>query len=163
MANNAELKFPTFDCIISNTEEDMDSEVENFFLKKNEVGVMLARLKKKDSAWKENYDRMMDYLQLLSDSIVEVKDAPSHQFLVDLCMGDELEYENTVGMLRKSGNEVVYDLTEASIRVREMIYWYVRNAKDSKFSAAFNPKRFQGLPFLRLAIVYRSVSLNNSD
>lgn len=163
MANNSEMKFPTFECIISDTQEDMDSEVENFFLKKNEVGIALARLKKKDSKWSENYDRMMNYLQELSDSIVELKEAPSHQFLVDLCMGDELEYEDTIGMLRKTENEVVYDLTEVGIRVREMIYWYVRNAKDSKFSKAFNPERYQGLPFLRLSLVYRGISLDKSD
>ncbi len=163
MGSEEGSRFPTFECIISNTQEDMDSEVENFFLKKNEVAVLLARLKKSDSGWAENYDRMMNYLQDISDSIVEFGNPASHQFLVELCMGEELEYGDTVGMLRKSGNSIVYDLAEAGIRVREMIYWYVRNSKNSKFSRSFTPDRFQGLPFLRLALVYRGVSLVNSE
>ncbi len=159
MASSAEQKFPTFECIISETQEDMDSEVENFFLKKSQVGLELARLKLKDPEWSENYDKMMLYLQDLSDALVEFKEAPSHQFLIDLCMGEELEGD-ILTTARATKDERVLDLFDTALQVREVIFWYVRNSKVSRFSKSFNPSRYQGLPFLRLALIYRGVNLS---
>lgn len=162
MAMKQEPKFPTFECVISNSIEDYDSEVEYFFLHKNFLLAQLAKLRSQDGEWSENYQKMMKYLGDLSDALVEFKDAPSHQFLVDLSMGEEVE-DDTTERLLKSGKSVVADLTTASYKAREVMYWYVRNGKDPKFAKSFNPDRFQGLPFLRLALVYRSIHLANKE
>lgn len=155
------LKFPQFDCVISNTMEDYDAEVEMFFLTKNIVASQISRLRFTDKEWASNYEEMIQYIHDLTVSLVEFKDTPSHQFLIELSLGDELE-DDTIQRLKASTSPVVADLVEVSTRVREMMYWYVRNGKNEKFSKSFTPEKFQGLPFLRLVLTYRSIRLNNS-
>lgn len=159
MEEKAQLKFPTFDCVISNTVEEYDSEMERFFLTRGKLAVTLARLRIKDSQWSENYEKMMAYLSGLVESLIELKDAPSNEFLIELSLGEELEDDTTQRLLRTK-NPLVADTTEAALLVRDMMFWFVRNGKDQKLKNSFTPERFQGLPFLRLALVYRSVTLS---
>lgn len=161
MASEDELKFPQFECVISDTMEDYDSEVEMFFLLKNSIASDLAKLRFSDKSWSQNYEKMIQYLHELTESIIEFNEPPSHQFLIELSLGEEIE-DDTLMRLKQTSNPVVADLVNASLRIRELMYWYVRNGKESKFSKSFNPKRFQGLPFLRLVLSYRSINLNNS-
>lgn len=159
MENKRGLKFPTFDCVISNTVEDYDSEMERFFITRAKLAVELARLRARDKEWSGNYEKMMNYLSGLVESLIELRDAPSHEFLIVLSLGEELE-DDTTKRLMRSDNPLVADTTEAALLVRDMMYWYVRNSRDPKLSKSFTPERFQGLPFLRLALVYRSVGLS---
>lgn len=162
MAPKQELKFPTFECIISNSVEDYDSEVEYFFIHRNHLSAQLAKISLDDREWTDNYRKMIKYLAELADSVVNSTDAPSHQFLVDLSLGEELE-EDLVDILLRSKTALVSDLVISANTAREMMYWYVRNGKDQKFSRGFNPERFQGLPFLRLALLYRSIKLSKNQ
>ncbi len=152
-------KFPTFDCVISNTVEEYDAEMERFFITRSKLAVTLARLRLGDSPWAENYERMMGYMSELVKSLIELKEPPSHDFLIELSLGDELEDDTTERLLR-TRNPLVADTTEAALLVRDLMFWFVRNSKEKKLSKSFTPERFQGLPFLRLALVYRSVSLS---
>lgn len=161
MAPEQELKFPTFECVISNSVEDYDSEVEYFFLHKNHLLAQLAKLNFSDKEFAENYRKMIEYVGKLTDALVDMTDAPSHQFLVDLSLGEEME-EDTAELLLRSKNPVVADLILAANKTREMMYWYVRNGKNEKFSRSFNPRRFQGLPFVRLVLLYRAVKLSKA-
>lgn len=161
MEEKNQLKFPTFECVISDTVEDYDSEMERFFITKNKIVVKLAKLRINDSKWAENYERMMTYLSELSGSLVKLKEAPSHEFLIELSLGEELEDDTTQRLLRTK-NPLVADTTEVALMVRDLMYWFVRNSKDQKLANSFSPERFQGLPFLRLAMVYRSVSLSKN-
>ena len=154
-----ELAFPTFDCLLSNTKEDFDSEVENFFLQRNYLMIEISKLRVTDREWAENYEKMMNYLTELSSSILYKKDPPSYQFLIDLSLGEEIE-DKLYDRLMRSRNPLVADLAALSTKVREVMYWYVRNGKNELFKDAFNPARFQGLPFLRLVLIYRSISLS---
>lgn len=162
MVSEKDLKFPQFECVISNTMEDYDSEVEMFFLIKNYVSSELSKLRFADKEWTENYNKILQYLHDLTDSIIEYTDPPSHQFLIDLSMGEEIE-DDTLMRLKSTTNPVVADLETASLKVREMMYWYVRNGKEEKFAKSFTPLRFQGLPFLRLVLTYRSIQLNGRN
>ncbi len=161
MAEKNPAKFPTFDCVISNTVEDYDSEMERFFLTRGNLSIALARLRNDDGQWAKHYEKMMSYLSGLVDSLIEQKDAPSHEFLIELSLGEELEDDTTQRLLR-SNNPLVADTTEAALLVRDLMFWFVRNGKEQKLSKSFTPERFQGLPFLRLALVYRSVSLSKN-
>ena len=71
--------------------------------------------------------------------------------------------DNVTDKVIKSKNEIIPLLSKASLLVREVMFWYVRISKDNKFSKAFNPERFQGLPFLRLALTYRLVALSDRE
>lgn len=158
MAEETEAKFPKFECIISKTMEDFDSPVENYFIQRGYMMTGLARLRTIDGEWSENYDRMMKYVSDHTENLMGFSEAPSHQFLIELSLGDELE-ENTDEMLMKARDPVVAEVFAMSLKVRELMYWYVRNSKDPKFSESFTADKFQGLPFLRLSLVYRSVAL----
>lgn len=160
MVSEQDMKFPQFECVISNTMEDYDSEVEMFFLLKSVIASDIAKLKFSDATWAENYEKMIQYIYDLTKSIVDLTEPPSHQFLINLSLGDELE-DDTLLRLKNTSNPVVADLVSTSLKVRELMYWYVRNGKNSKFSKSFNPARFQGLPFLRLVLTYRSIGLND--
>ena len=162
MTTEGELKFPTFECLISGTVEEMDSEVEQFFIEKNILAVNIARLKHKDREWSNNYDKVLQFLGDLSNSLVYTKDPPSHQFLIDLCMGEEVEAD-VVSVVKNATNEAVFDLMESSQLVSKIIFWYVRNSKQKRFSKSYNVERFQGLPFLRLALVYRAIKLSGKS
>ncbi len=159
MAEKSKIGFPTFDCVISNTVEEYDAEMERFFITRAKLAVALARLRIGDSPWAENYKKMMNYLTDLVKSLIELQEAPSHNFLIELSLGDELEDDTTERLLR-TRNPLVADTTEASLLVRDLMFWFVRNSKNEKLAKSFTPDRFQGLPFLRLALVYRSVNLS---
>ena len=152
-------KFPTFECVISNTVEEYDSEVEFFFLVKNYLLSTLSRLTFLDPEWKDNYFRAMKFLSDLSNSLVHVTEPPSHDFLVKLSLVDEIE-DNQLDRLIRSKSETAAVVVEASTRTRELMYWYVKNSRVERFSKSFNPTRFQGLPFLRLALTYRSIQVS---
>lgn len=154
------LKFPTFECLISNTVEEYDSEVENFFLVRNYLVTELAELRELDPEWKDNYEKIIKYLSALGESLVYLKDAPSHDFLIKLSLGDEVEDDSTERLLRSKGRETAVIMRAATL-AREMMYWYVRNSRVERFAKSFNPKRFQGLPFVRLALTYRSITTSN--
>ncbi len=159
MSKQNDLKFPQFECIISDTMEDYDSEVEMFFLLRNMLSSELSKLRFSDKEWKVNYENMIQYLHDLTDSFMDLTEPPSYQFLIDLSMGDELE-DDTLVRLKNAPSPTVADLVRASTMTREMMFWYVRNGKNNKFSRSFNPQRFQGLPFLKLVLSYRSINLS---
>lgn len=151
--------FPTFECMISNTKEEYDSDVENYFMNAQSLSADLDSLRFSDSTWRENYEKMIRYVSDLSESIIYRKDPPSHSFLVDLSMGDETE-DSTAERLLRSMNPVVGNLVRAGVEVRKMMFWFVRLSREPRFAAGFSTSRFEGLSFLRLALTYRSVALS---
>lgn len=155
-------KFPTFECVLSCTIEDLDSVVERFFWQKNHLAAALARLRIKDTAWSDNYEKMMRYLLDLSGSLVNSTDSPSHEFLVNLSLGEEIE-DDTVARLLSTREEKTIDLTDDALMASELMYLYVRLSKNEKFRKAFTYGKFQGLPFLRLALVYRAIALSKTN
>ncbi|WP_393970806.1 hypothetical protein OXIME_001040 [Oxyplasma meridianum] len=156
-----DLKFPTFECMISNTVEQYDSDVEMYFIKNQELSTRLAELRFSDPEFKENYEKMLNYLKELSHSIVYKTEPPTHQFLIDLCMGPEDEGD-TLKLLMESKDRVVPQLIRSSLIVREMMFWFVRMSKIPSFSEGFTVDRFQGFSFLRLALVYRALKINGN-
>jgi hypothetical protein len=151
--------FPTFECAISNTNEDYDSDVEDFFLNATMLSAELNALRFSDKSWKANYEEMIRYVSSLSESIVHKKSPPSHDFLIKLSMGDETE-DRVAERLLRTTNPVVGDIVKASVTVRQMMSWYVRLSKVPRFAEGFSIDRFGGLSFLRLALTYRSVALS---
>ena len=154
-----ELKFPTFECMISNTVEQYDSDVEMYFIKNQELSVDLAELRFSDPEFRGNYEKMMQYLKELSHSIVYKSDPPSHQFLIDLCMGPEDEGDR-LKLLMDSKGQLIPELIRASVIVREMMFWFVKMSKIPSFANGFTVDRFQGFSFLRLSLVYRALAIN---
>lgn len=152
------LKFPTFECMISGTFEQYDSDVEMYFSKMHELSVDLAELRFSDPEFSGNYEKMMQYLKELTNSMLYKTEPPSHQFLIDICMGPEDEGD-TLKLLMESKSTVVPELIRSSGTVREMMYWFVKMSKNPSFSNGFTVDRFQGLPFLRLSLVYRANAL----
>ncbi|QRF75814.1 hypothetical protein Thermo_01320 [Thermoplasmatales archaeon] len=156
---DSEKQFPTFDCMISNTQEPYDSEVENYFINAQYLTIELNNLRLMDREWSANYVKMMKFLSDLSDSIIYKKSPPSHDFLVDLAMGEETEDSSSERLLR-SQNPLVGNLMGAALKARELMFWFVRLSKETRFADGFNINNYEGLPFLRLVLVYRSIVLS---
>lgn len=152
--------FPTFECAISGTVENYDSDVEMYFINSGFLMSKLTQLKISDPDFRHNYNSMMNYIHDLNASIVEKKAPPKHQFLIDLCMGPE-EEKSTFDLLSKSSSPAVPLLVDAMHYVRLCMFWYIRMAGVERFAAGFTKQRFEGLPFLRLALSYRAVSLSH--
>ncbi len=152
--------FPTFECAISGTVENYDSDVELYFINSGLLMSKLAQLKLADPGFQRNYGAMIDYIHELNTSIIEKKNAPRHQFLIDLCMGPE-EEKSSFDLLSKAGGQAVPLLTEAVSYVRLCMFWYIRMAGVERFASGFTKQRFAGLPFLRLALAYRAAALTN--
>ena len=156
-----DLKFPTFECLISETVEQYDSDVEMYFIKNQDLSTRLADLRFSDPEFKQNYEKMLKYLKDLSHSIAYKSEPPNHQFLIDLCMGPEDEGD-TLKLLMDSNEPVVPQLIRVSLIVREIMFWFVRLSKVPSFSKGFTVDRFQGFSFLRLALVYRALKINRN-
>ncbi|OWP57511.1 MAG: hypothetical protein B2I17_00395 [Thermoplasmatales archaeon B_DKE] len=156
---DSEKQFPTFDCMISNTQEPYDSEVENYFINAQYLAIELNNLRLLDREWSANYVKMIKFLSDLSDSIIYKKSPPSHDFLVDLAMGEETEDSSSERLLR-SQNPLVGNLMRAALKARELMFWFVRLSKETRFAEGFNINSYEGLPFLRLVLVYRSIVLS---
>ncbi|MEM0157788.1 MAG: hypothetical protein QXN26_07020 [Thermoplasmataceae archaeon] len=156
-----DLKFPTFECLISNTIESYDSDVETYFTNSNLLYAKLAELALSDREFSESYRKMMKYISDLEESVISGKAAPSHQFLIDLCMGPE-EEQDMAKLIAQSRSPDVIRIFEAVQYVRFMMFWYVRMSRVDRFSKGFSVDRFQGLPFLRLALVYRAEKVSKA-
>jgi len=156
---DSEKQFPTFDCMISNTQEPYDSEVENYFINAQYLATELNNLRLLDREWSANYVKMIKFLSDLSDSIIYKKSPPNHDFLVDLAMGEETEDSSSERLLR-SQNPLVGNLMGAALKARELMFWFVRLSKETRFAEGFNINNYEGLPFLRLVLVYRSIVLS---
>ncbi len=156
-----DLKFPTFECAISNTIENYDSDVEMYFMNSNLLFAKLAELALSDRDFSENYRKMMNYVSDLADSVISGKAAPTHQFLIDLCMGPE-EEQDMGKLIEKSKSADVIRIFEAMQYVRFVMFWFVRMSGVERFSKGFSVDRFQGLPFLRLALAYRAEKVSRA-
>ncbi len=152
--------FPTFECAISGTVENYDSDVELYFINAGLLMSKLAQLKLADPGFQKHYDAMIDYIHDLNSSIIEKKSAPDHQFLINLCMGPE-EEKSSFDLLKRGGGQAVPLLVESVSYVRLCMFWYVRMAGVDRFASGFTKQRFAGLPFLRLALAYRAAALAN--
>ena len=155
------LKFPTIECAISNTVESYDSDVEMYFMNSNLLSVRLAELALSDRNFSGNYRKMMKFVSDLSGSVISGKPAPSHQFLIDLCMGPETE-QDMGKLLSESRSPDTAKIFEAMQYVRFMMFWFVRMSRVDRFSKGFSVDRFQGLPFLRLALAYRAEKVSKA-
>jgi|YelNatPaOPRAMG01_1025707.scaffolds.fasta_scaffold07861_10 hypothetical protein len=62
--------FPRFECVISNTLQDYDSDIEEFFLRVQYLEDDLGMLMFVDNSWTENYENMLKYLSDVQTSII---------------------------------------------------------------------------------------------
>ena len=86
----AEAKFPTFKCFITNAQEDYDSGVWEFFRHYDAILSDLGQLKLDDDEWKENYIQLMRYYHDLGDSIIMKRNSPDSGFMTATCLGSSL-------------------------------------------------------------------------
>ncbi|MCW6168363.1 MAG: hypothetical protein LVQ96_01010 [Thermoplasmatales archaeon] len=155
----ASNRFPKFHCVISKKDEEFDSDVEAYFIQHNEVLAFIARLMNLDTAWKDNYKKIVEYLRNLEDSLINLKEPPSYKFLVDISSGEE-ELDNEYDRLLRATNENASLAFHAAVNVSRLTYWFVKLSKDPLYSGSFTLERYNGLPFLKLVLSYRSMMLS---
>lgn len=140
----SETQFPKFECMISNTLEEYDSEIEELFLQLYFLDSDVGMLRFADQVWKQNYDNILRYLGDLETAIIFGRGLPSTDFLDSLLPEKSVDDEAADTMLRAK-REVTSILLRAVTRVREILGWYVRESKIQRFSKNFPLEGFQGL------------------
>ena len=153
--------FPRFYCIISKKDEEFDSDVQAYFNQHNEVLAFIGRLMNTDPTWRDNYRKMIEYLRDLEDSLINLKEPPSYKFLVDLSSGEE-ELDGEYDRLLRATEETTSLAFQSAVNVSKLAYWFVKLSKDPQYSDSFTLERYNGLPFLKLVLSYRSMILSGS-
>jgi hypothetical protein len=154
--------FPKFECAISNTTEEYDSEVESFFTQlgalQSDIGLMLH----KDKGWSENYRKIINYLQDLETAIIFKKGKPDSAF-IDALLPKEPIQDEISDVLLRAQNENPAILVRASMRTRDVATLFVRMSRIPRFKDGFTPDRFEGLPNLRKALWSRAVDVSRKS
>jgi hypothetical protein len=151
--------FPKFECAISNTMEDYDSEVETFFTHLGALQSDIGLLLQKDGQWNVNYKKMLGYLQDLETSVILKKGVPDSEFLIGLIPKENVQDEISDVLLR-AVNEIPAILIRAQTRTRDVATLYVRMSRVPRFAEGFTVERFEGLPNLRKALWNRAVEIS---
>ncbi len=153
-------EFPKFECVISNTKEDYDSEIETFFTQlgsvQSDIGLLLLR----DKPWEKNYRKFLGYLQDLETAIIFRRGIPESEFLKDLVLkpDSENEMEDEISdVLLRAKDDIPAILVRAQAKTREVGGLYVRMSRIPRFADGFTVERFEGLPNLRKALWRRAV------
>jgi len=151
-----EDRFPKFECVISNTQEDYDSDIGEFFLRMQYLEDDLGMLMFVDNGWRKNYENMLKYLSDMETSIIFSRELPSANFLSDL-LPDKASEEDIVEVLLRSKDESPSILLRASARARELVSWYIRVARISRFSKNFPQDGIIGIMNMRSVLFHRAI------
>ncbi|MGC8561790.1 MAG: hypothetical protein ACP5NO_01135 [Thermoplasmata archaeon] len=152
-------EFPKFECAISNTKEEYDSEVETFFTQLASLESDLGLLLVSDATWKENYVKILAYLTDLETSIILKRGAPDAEFIRNLVKGEDPQ-EEIADILIKAKDYVPALLIRAQSRTRDVMTLFVRMSRIPRFSEGFTIDRFEGLLSLRKALFRRAVAVS---
>ena len=148
--------FPKFECVISNTNEEYDSDVETFFTALSSVMSDVGLLLLKDPQWIDNYKKILTYLQDLETSIILKKGVPDSEFLKSLLLAENPDDE-VLDVLLRAKDDIPAILTRAQTKTRDVGTLYVRMSRIPRFADGFTVDRFQGLPHLRKVLWRRAV------
>lgn len=149
-------EFPKFECVISNTQEEYDSEVETFFTGLSSVESDIGLLLLKDVHWKDNYRKLLAYLQDLETSIIFKRGVPDSEFLKPLLSSEEPQDEVSDVLLRAK-DDIPAILVRAGAKTRDVASLYVKMSRIPRFAEGFTVERFQGIQTLRKILWRRAV------
>lgn len=152
-------KFPKFDCLITGRQEEYDADIAKYFISQDYLASEIAELRAVDGEWSENYSKILEYLKALEDVVINGGKAPSYKFLVDLAMADVLEDDSYDRLIRSTGL-LASRVYRTTVMTRDLMFWFRRLSRLTDFSKRFTLEVFQGLPFLRLVLAYRSIELS---
>jgi hypothetical protein len=152
-------EFPKFECVISNTMEEYDSEVETFFTHLTALQADIGLLLQEDHQWKENYKKILGYLQDLETAVIFKRGVPDSEFLKKLVPHEDVQDEASDVLLR-AGNEIPAILIRAQTKTRDLGTLYVKMSRLPRFAGGFTVERFEGLPSLRKVLWSRAVDIS---
>ena len=155
----AEAKFPTFKCFITNAQEDYDSGVWEFFRHYDAILSDLGQLKLDDDEWKENYIQLMRYYHDLGDSIIMKRNPPDSGFITAL-ISKEIEGTDAEDVLLRAKDRVVATLLRTGADLEILMAEYVRLSKIPRFSGSFSLSRFEGFRLLAKSLYSRGIEIS---
>lgn len=153
--------FPKFDCLITGRREEYDSDIARYFISQDYLASEISEISALDVDWKSHYSDILYYLKSLENAVINGTKPSSHDFLVELSLVDALEDNSYDRLIRSRGN-LASRVYRCTVMVRDLMFWFVRMSRKPDFASNFNPEVFYGLPYLRLALSYRSVELSRS-
>ncbi len=148
--------YPTFDCVITNAAEEYDSGVWEFFRLLTIVQADIGSIMNVDTAWKDNYMELIQYLSDFSASILFKSKAPNSEFL-DKMMIDGLENNDETDLILRSGNGIIASLIRTGAEIEGLMSMYIRLSRIPRFSDSFSLDKFSNLKRISQAVYSRAV------
>ena len=148
--------FQKFKCVITNSMEDYDSGVWEFFRHFEMILADLGQLMILDNEWRETYVILIRYLSDLGSSIIQKKNAPDSGFLNPL-VSKEIESTDTEDVILRAKQVTASYLIRVGNELESLMAEGVRLGRIQRFSMAFTKDKFEGLRLLTRVVYSRSI------
>ncbi|BCU68113.1 hypothetical protein HS7_15500 [Sulfolobales archaeon HS-7] len=83
------MEFPKFDCKITNAKEGYDSEIEMYLSTERILAGVLGLLSRRSPRYKDDYAKMVKFLDDIEDFLILGKELPDSTFLKEINQGDD--------------------------------------------------------------------------
>ncbi len=149
-------EFPKFNCMVSKKEEDYDSGIQMYFMKEYDLAELLDRLMKLDEPNKQEYKKMVEFIESLENYIITGEKANDFSFLEKI--EGEKGWANDYKIL-SCENRAARVAFRACRKTIEVMYYYRVISRKEGFSQRFNPENFQAFLLMRNILYKRSSDL----
>lgn len=156
-----EENFPKFHCAITDSPEEYDSGVWEFFRHVIFVESNIGLLMHSDPEWRANYSQILQYVSDVRSSIILTRKPPDSGFLNGL-MSDKKEDVDEEDVLLRSKDSIPGLLIRAAAEFEELMALYVRVSRIPRFSSGFSKENFKGLELATEVLFGRSIEISKS-
>jgi hypothetical protein len=149
-------EFPKFKCLITNTMEEYDSGVWEFFRHYDCIISDFGQLMIIDNEWRENYVKLMRYYSDLGSSIILKRDAPDPGFLAAF-LSKEIEDTDEEDVLLRAKSSTVGYLLRMGSDLEMLMAEFIRLSRIPRFSGNFTVDKFEGIRLLAKVFYSRGI------
>ena len=153
---NKDTAFPKFKCLITDSMEEYDSGVWEFFRHFDCIQSDFGQLMILDSEWRESYVKLIHYYSDLGSSIVLKRKAPDPGFLESLVSPKIGDTDAEDVLLRANGSVVGY-LLRTGADLERLMAEFIRISKTPRFSGTFAAEKFEGIRLLARVLYSRGI------
>ncbi len=149
-------EFTTFHCMVSDKDEDFDSDIQMYFVKEYELASITSNLIKLDIEFSDNYKKIVNYIKSLENFIIMGEKAEDFQFLKKL--PQEKGWKDDYSIIL-SDNRAAKIAFRACTKVIEVLYYYRKLSRKEDYKNRFGTENFEALLLLRDIFYKRSSDL----
>jgi hypothetical protein len=148
--------FPKFKCLITDSMEDYDSGVWEFFRHYDCILSDFGQLMIMDSEWREGYVKLIHYYSDLGSSIILKRNAPDSGSLEAL-VSPEIENTDPEVVLLRAKDAAVGYLLRTGADLERLMAEFIRLSRIPRFSGSFVAEKFEGIRLLAKVLYSRGI------